>query len=45
MIGKFKTIEQVSQEIENEARKQKMELEWYRFRIEQMALRQVPQAN
>jgi hypothetical protein len=45
MICKFKSFKEMTKEIENEAKKQKLETEWYKNRIQQLALRAIAKPN
>jgi len=45
MIAKFKTFNQLLSVIDNEVNKQKEEIEWYKFKIQQIANRKVPNAT
>ncbi|MDD4352930.1 MAG: hypothetical protein PHN56_00580 [Candidatus Nanoarchaeia archaeon] len=45
MICKFKSFNEMNKEIENEVKKQKLETEWYKNRIQQLALRQIAKPN
>jgi hypothetical protein len=45
MICNFKSFSEMSREIENEGKKQKLETEWYKYRIQQLALRQIAKPN
>ncbi|MFA5303528.1 MAG: hypothetical protein WC376_04970 [Candidatus Nanoarchaeia archaeon] len=45
MICNFKSFNEMSREIENEAKKQKLETEWYKHRIQQLALRPIAKPN
>jgi len=41
MICKFKNFNQLVLEIDSEARKQKLETEWYKYRVQQLALKRI----
>ncbi|MDD2678402.1 MAG: hypothetical protein PHT91_00330 [Candidatus Nanoarchaeia archaeon] len=41
MICKFKSFNQMALEIEKEAQKQKLETEWYKYKVQQLALRRI----
>jgi hypothetical protein len=45
MICKFKSFNEMMKEIDNEAKKQRLEIEWYKYRVQQLALRQIAKPN
>jgi hypothetical protein len=45
MICKFKSFNEMMKDIDTEAKKQRLETEWYKYRVQQLALRQIAKPN